>query len=431
MSRRGSRLIATNTYTVKLTDLLNDNVIHDSNCPIVMDKYRLVIEDDRRVYQNGDLNKIIAIIKTNFPRREKIVFQDMFVDSYEELLNIISLNKLTNVSIINLKDRAGNKLYGYDKEKRDLPVFATIDKDELSKVPLKYYSKINSVNNDIHCYDRNIMSDEDFTFGIKFIGDQIKKYAENDVQKVLLLDKMLRENVKYDKNYYYELRHNMSEMEQGKHKSHKVQTVLRDRCAVCNAISYFAFYILSYLDIKCKEVSSDSFGGHAWNEIELYKKWFSNDFTHSLWFDRENGTKYTLVKRPSDNHYKDNNETFDNFYTFRRDLLIKEMDKIKNIHIEMPLYDYMDFTSYNETTKYENRESVRRGETIIGLKRTPSKEAAKSHNDSVIASINLTRRSNKELRALFGNNDEDNIVIGKRRRFTDSDFPIIGKRRDN
>ena len=85
----------------------------------------------------------------------------------------------------------------------------------------------------------------------------------------------------------------------------------------------------------------------------------------------------------------------------------------------MPLYDYMDFTSYNKTTEYENRSNINRAKRegskfLIGKKRPPSNNEAEGFNESVMESIGLnTRRQDK------------NIIS-----FSDGDEPIIGKRRN-
>lgn len=426
---------------VNISDLLSGNIIHDSKMQDVLDNYTLEVYEDRNNYEAFDMIKVASIINEYYPRRSKIIFHNLFTNSYDELLRIVSNNKLSNVSIFNMKDNDGKKLFEFNNQDDRIPYDIYITEEDICELPLKFYSKINTSYGTVKCYDRKIMSDEDFVYGIKFIADQINYYAKNDIQKVLLLDKMLRKNVKYDEYFYYVLRQDMPPFEACFDQCHKAQTVLRDRCAVCNAISYFALYVLSNLGIKCKTIKGKASNeGHMWNEIELQDKWFSNDFTHSLWFDRESGTKYTLVSRPSLFHSKDEGN-FDELYTVDRNYLKKQMDEIKNIDIKMPEYPYMDYTRYNQTLDYKNRIYNRRNNNgdekiVMGHRRTPSVDEAKKYNEEIMNSIKYSRRHISEISS-FSTNDDNISPIGQRRNmreissfFTDDDnIPPIGRRR--
>ena len=244
------------------------------------------------------------------------------------------MENITSVVVHGVRDRNGNKLYGCEVENPLVPIFIYADCKELSKVPNEY---LNVFNSKYGFYDNEILDDKSFIEGIKSISNQINSYAQNDIQKVLLLDKMLRENVSYDVDFYYNFLPYNSSHETNMHKAHKVQSILKDRCAVCDAISAFSTMILNNLNIESRVVEGSCFDEHTWNEIKIGDIWYSNDFTHSLYYDRENGTKYTLVKRPSPNHFKDEGD-FECCNEYDRDALAREMEKIKDIHITMPSY---------------------------------------------------------------------------------------------
>ena len=357
MTRRSMKRLS--QYNINLTDLLNGNIVDKNDLSYLENGYELVICDDRKKYCYGDIVKILPIIDNYFSRKGRIVFNNLFVDSYDEVLNLSKNNKLLKACIIDLKDRDEKKLYGYDKENPLVPIFVNIKEEELGKVPLDFYKNINNGNKTVPCFDRRILSDDDFIFGIKTIVSQINDNSKNDIQKVLLLNKMLRENVLYDKEYYYKTRHNENHFEVN--KSHIAQTVLRDRCAVCNAISYFALYILENLGIECNVVNGTCCNeGHAWNEIKIGDKWYSCDFTHSLWLDKDLGIRYILVSNPSKNHVKDTNINYHSCHTIDREYLKQQMDQIKDIHINMPLYASTDFISYNNSFAYDSKSNTRR-----------------------------------------------------------------------
>ncbi len=201
-----------------------------------------------------------------------------------------------------------------------------------------------AINNSVN-YDRNILDDKSFISGLDSIINQINFMAKNDIQKILLLDKMFRENVRYDYNYL-----TLTDSEKQNdvcNKCHKAQSVLRDRLAVCDGFSNFAAFILNKVGIECKVVSGmyDK-EGHAWNVVKLDDKWYHCDFTFSFTGDLKNTLKYILVDNPTDRHTLKNHKKVI-LNTFDRNTLIKESDSIKSLKVLMPTYHKTDGGLYH------------------------------------------------------------------------------------
>lgn len=313
--------------------------------------YKLIIIDDSRRYHKDKINYIINYLKhNNFGNVVGIEFKNISIEFYKDLLNtkIFEIFKKVYVSSIREPENHINDIV-YSK-KTQIPIHQEIDLKDITKINKDLLNDYNFA--DKRNFNPSIMNNKEFVNGIDYIAKQISDNASNDLEKILLVDKMLRENTSYDKEYYYNQRPYITKEEQKKHKCHSVQTILRDRMAVCDAFSTFVYILLNHplINIENKTIDGASYGDpHMWNEVKLNEKWYSYDFTHSLWFDKEKGTKYSMVKKPSERHVKEDGD-FEELSELPRSLIEDTYKKLKDVHIRMPRRQFI-FTDDRPSNK--------------------------------------------------------------------------------
>ena len=372
--------------TISLYELLNGLIDFNFSDPNFLGVYTLHINDDRVVINDDDFDRMIQIIELFFANRQKVVVHNVLLDTYEKLIDSAKLYNVTDISVVNVRNKNNDNIYTLDFIDEFVPVSIAVMGEETFNLE---YSKLNTIRNNVN-YDRNVLSDKDFAKGLDSIISQINHYANNDIQKVLLLDKMLRENVIYDNEYY--LSQDLTNLEKRIHKSHKAQTVLRDRVAVCDAFSNFAAFVLNKVGIECQVVYGDYMGsGHAWNSVKINNNWYYCDFTFSITGDKYHYLNYLLVDKPTLRHSLKPLNTMD------RDIVKKEVENTKNIKVLMPSYYKKNGESYHVRrpailieefyvpfTTDTNRDRERRTATIVeepALKRVRRKAVIKDKKD--------------------------------------------------
>ena len=315
---------------------LNDFLKNDFNDKVIQ-KCSLKLYDNRNFASAGDMEKMLTIINRFYPSCVELSLYNLNPLSYKELISLKRSNDLNiNIFEITLSD------YNFEIDPKDFNV--KIDPVNFSKL-----SPYNVDNVSIRQYyqsyfDERVLNNKEFLDGINYIAEQINMYATDDIEKILLLDKMLRENVSFD--WYYtndpELYQNLRDEAQKErflsYISHSAQSVILKRNTVCSGIATFATIVLKHpkLNIDIKTLEGKAYGGaHAFNEITLDGKKYTCDFTHNITRGFSDPIKHTLVKQPSITHTI-NNGNFDEYSTMDRDYLMKKYQKIKDIHIKMP-----------------------------------------------------------------------------------------------
>jgi hypothetical protein len=185
--------------------------------------------------------------------------------------------------------------------------------------------------------------------------------------KVLLVDKMLRENTNYDKTYYNNREYFdniITDEENYIHKSHILETIFTDRIVVCNVFSLFTMILFKHPllnNVTVKEIFGDCYGeGHAWNEIKIHNRWYTQDFTHNVWFDKRQGVNYTLKHKTNPTLQKDDGSGFDYLHTMPEEVIKMEYEKIKDIHIKFPTMAQIKAGNFELPEISNNEVSTRR-----------------------------------------------------------------------
>lgn len=359
--RRIYNVIDIQVLSYNLTEFLKD----DFN-PKVPENYSLKIYDDRIFINDDGIEKMVKKINYFFPNYCVLGIYNLNSGSYKKLLELKKNNNMT-INYLTLNE------YDVDLEPEILPV--NIDIQDAAKVPVYNANKVifgDYAKTEICRYfDVNVLSTEELLNSINYIANQIKQYANNDVQKILLLDKMLRENVSFD--WYYisdeELQKCLKEEAKKEgfstHISHSAQALLIKRNVVCSSIASFATILLRHpdLNINITNLNGTAYGGpHSFNKVELDGKKYTCDFTHNITRGFDDPLKHTLVKQPSKEHTI-NNSNFDEYETMDRKYLMSEYEKIKDIHIKMPEFKEASF-NIKYTDNVLNKEKIDNSKNI-------------------------------------------------------------------
>ena len=209
----------------------------------------------------------------------------------------------------------------YDPEK-EIPV-SKITNENICSIYSKDRWKIDeasSFSKDIYCFRKELMDSESFLNYIDFIANQINENSENDIDKVVLVNKFIKENIEYDYECYYEtLRRNMNKNYIIKnqidsiHVGHFSQSLITRKKAVCSAISSFCTILLNHplLNVETKYVINNSIiDDHAWNSVKVDGKWYTCDFTWTIFKKPTDELEYILIKsrcKNLDDKKEDNN----------------------------------------------------------------------------------------------------------------------------
>lgn len=358
--RRNFILKPTETLSYNLTDFLGENFK-----PVLPEEYSLQIYDDRDFNNVNDMEKMIMVINSIFPNYHTIKIYNLKTSSYRKLIDLKKDNKLKlKISQLTLDN--------YDVEifPEIIPVW--IDNQDVSNIPLYNSDNViittilgnSSVRNDY--FDNKILSNKEFIYYITYLAEQISKYATNDIQKILLTAKIFKENISFD--WYFtgdeellkSLNKQAKELGFKRYISHAPQSILLKRNAVCSSIALFASILLRHpkLNIDIEELTGRAYGEpHCFNKVRLNNKKYTCDFTHNITRGFDDPIKYILVKQPSETHTIDDGD-FEEYETIDREYLMSEYEKIKDIHIQMPVFEeasfnikYADESLINKTKK--------------------------------------------------------------------------------
>lgn len=235
----------------------------------------------------------------------------------------------------------------YDPEK-EIPI-SKITNENICSIYSKDRWKIDeatSFSKDIYCYRSELMNSESFLRYIDLIANQINDNSENDIDKIVLVNKFIKENIKYDYECYYEtLKHNknsnytIKNQIDGNHIGHYSQSLITRKKAVCSAISSFSTILLNHplLNIETKYIINNSvIDDHAWNNVKIDGKWYTCDFTWTIFRKPVDELEYILIKsRCKNSNDKEDNDIYSNSDFSRKDIH-SSLNKLKDVHIEIP-----------------------------------------------------------------------------------------------
>lgn len=354
----------------------------------------LIINDDSVCNTSEKIAKVTKYIIDNSKMYNRIMIESCYPELYLYLLKVAKSNNIKNISVTFVQNQFPIN-YLYKITDSFIPVeFAYEDKKEnIFEIDFSDLKKINFDDKRLDMHDK--LSFEEIIKAFDYIAKQIDYYAENDLQKVLLLDKMFREYTDYDREYYNN-RENYNLL--GFHKAHKLETIFTDRLVVCNVYSIFAELLFNHpllRSVEIREVNGDCCDdGHAWNEIKINGLWYTHDFTHNVWFDKVNGVDYTLMKKTNPRLVKSDGSSFDYLNTMPRQIVLNEYEKIKDIHIKFPTIEQIKSGNLGLCT--------RRSLNTLGITRRrviPINANNTFNNEQIIT----RRRVPKRRKAIVGN----------------------------
>ena len=297
------------------------------------------------VYDNcHDINIDNLDFLNHYHNKYRILkIENLSFRNHQLFLNSWNSDDKVHISINGCRFPRLMELYDPNKE---IPI-SRITNENICSIYPKDRWKIDestAFSKDIYCYRSELLNSEDFLRYIDLIANQINDNSENDIDKIVLLNKFIKENIEYDYECYYEtLKHNRNKnyfiknQINGIHIGHYSQALITRKKAVCSAIASFATIILNHplLNIKTKYVVNNSvIDDHAWNNVRINDKWYTCDFTWTIFKNPTDELEYMLIKSRCKNT-DDNNETYSNYDFSRRDIH-SSLRKLKDIHIQMP-----------------------------------------------------------------------------------------------
>lgn len=259
------------------------------DCPALEERYKntdvIGIRLDEESPDESISEKIDkAIDKINskkaevMPKLERVLFSIKNIEQYAELVKYLEENKGINYEVI---------VRFTDKN---------ISLEEVAKVacsktwittPFVNYENITRVDKESRknlyfIASRMILSNPDFLdFEVLLdyidqVAEEISKYAKNDIQKILLLERFIDKTFKYDHKFKKK-----DDIELLENPSRTVQGLVKNKKGVCGAISLFAAIVLNHpkLNVKTRTCSGEN---HGWNEIMIDEKYYSYDFTSNM-----------------------------------------------------------------------------------------------------------------------------------------------------
>ena len=318
---------------VKLSTLLRNkpfNYNNDSNNGLI------IIDDCHDI--NIDNLDILNYYHFNY---KILAIKDLSIKNHELFLRSWNSNDKIQVSFLGVRIPRIMEIYNPDKE----ILVANITDQNICSIYPKDRWKIDKtiINNpSLHEYESSLLDSETFLRHIDVIAYLINKHSNNDVDKIVLVNKFIKDNIIYDNNCYYETliqrsnpSYNIEDSIYGLHVGHYAQSVITRKKSVCSAIASFCTMLLNHplINIESKYIVNHAvIDDHAWNNVKINDKWYSCDFTWTIYKNPKDISKYILIKPRSTNDPFNEKDIY-SMFDYSRDEIYKSMDKLKDINI--------------------------------------------------------------------------------------------------
>lgn len=190
MSRRSG--IKQDILKVKVSEILN-------NYPVInIDNDGIVIDVDICCENANDIAKIIRFILAK--NKKNIFLKNCSQNLYLYLVRL-SKNYNFNLSVeFNSEKYTVGEMYSILDSSSNLVINEDDIINNLFNINLDDLYKVKLITQSLTAGTE--LSLKEIVSALDYIAKQVSNYAENDLQKVLLVDKMLRENTEYDHEYY-------------------------------------------------------------------------------------------------------------------------------------------------------------------------------------------------------------------------------------
>lgn len=332
-----------NIVEVKLSYLLSkrrlqyDASIHDT----------LEIIDDCEDLKTDDLSVLNEYCIRH--KIKKLKLSDFSLYHHKKFLESFNCNNVNVFTLI--KDASITKIYtDYDPNKEK--IINKVNDENITRILRNDRYKIPGHGpNETFAYYNEFLSNENFLDAIDKLAYEISNYAKTDVEKVVLLNKIIKENLIFDfeceretkkwmeDNSYIQKDSFTTHNNENLHIGHTLQSIFIRKKAVCSAIATFCSIVLNHplLNVKTKLSEDDRIiKDHIWNNIKIGNSWFTSDFSWTIRFNDKDVLKYLLIKaRCKNNDDEDNSCKYSNYDYNRREMLMAE-EKFKDVHITIP-----------------------------------------------------------------------------------------------
>lgn len=343
MLRRGNE-------SIKISEILNNKKLN-----LCETTWNIIVTDDIKCINYNDIQKVLAFFNELRCTGKKLEISiiNCRPTFYDYLVSYVKSNKHLNLCFrvkFDSNEIAIKDIFEISDEAVTVELDERILFDNIWTIAPENRYKIKQISYH-YPYDEDVLTCREMINATEYIAKQIAYYAQNDLQAILLLDKTLRENTSYDTQYYYHTSPSLNEGMNHYDKAHHLSTLFSHRCVVCNVFALFAELLFKHpvfpnIDVKNVHgtIGRDR---HAWNEIKLNGFWYMHDFTHNVWFDKENGMRCTLVKS---NRKKEDDINPVTLNEMPRNIILREYEKIKDIHIKFPTIEEIKSENFSFPT---------------------------------------------------------------------------------
>ena len=227
----------------------------------------------------------------NIPYDTALEVKDRFGSNFVEYY----IKDAEKYDFYDLLDKFGSDLHIPDEKKLTLFDLPRVEKDKRKYIKYLIDDTVFSKN------DGKYMSNEDILDYVDYVAKEIAKNTKDDIGKVVLLDKFIRNNFRFETDYsrINDEYNSLPSHERLSHPMHYLDNLLKNNYGVCSAIASFATLVLSHPAINipvCECSDSSVINDHVWNDVCIDGKWYTVDFSHSMWLDRNNSHKFILKK---------------------------------------------------------------------------------------------------------------------------------------
>ena len=381
------RKTSLDTYAVKLSSLLKgENIDYDANF-----YRRLKITDDCQIRRISDLSILNCYIKRYGIKEIDLI--NFLPSHHKAFLDTVDCQGID--LIVGINDSSISKLFAtFNPEKERLSGENPLTLENMTRINVEDRYKLDKSLFPITSYESKFLNSEEFLKQIDYLAYQISKYAKTDIEKVVLVDKIIYENITYDWECVSEYRKRLADNSyiqkdsfnrgiKNSHIGHFVQSIFTRKLAVCSAISAFATILLNHplLNVKTKYINTEMqirnkvneadriIDNHAWNNVKIDNKWYTCDFTWSTTLNKQAPLNSILIKPRCKNTSIDNDTySLNNYSRFELNSIF---EKFKDVHISIPKLQMQNTDLVMNPTSRLYGLNTRRQGTLISVLRRP------------------------------------------------------------
>lgn len=295
------------------------------------------------------------VFLSTYKIKNKLILKDLSFGHHKKIME--AWPKENEKLFVSFRDNNITEIFAeYDPEKEIINPQITLE--NITRInPANRYKITNIYNNrvlSIPHYREYLMPAETFLGLIDILALQISKMASNDVDKIVLVNKFIKDNIIYDRECYAYTHSHNNNARYYIHPGHFVQSVFKGK-AVCSAIAPFATILLNHplLNVKTETISEERvIEDHAWNNVLIDGKWYTCDFTWTIYFNPTDSLEYILIKTRTTSEGGENSQT-----DYNRNILQSTLEKYQNYTIGIPRM-YQENNTTNKMSTSQRRPMI-------------------------------------------------------------------------